>query len=476
MSRYQHIASRIFDTPLLIHPGKLRTILDVMMPRFLDNATGYDVASNLQPPLTSSAIYTNDVQETLSGRNPRVRLDMIAAQLGLGGRNVSRADAGYLLYGDTAIIDVMGTLVHRASYLDAMSGVTGYTAINNMAVAAFSDPDVNNVLMLLDTPGGEASGVFELSSNLRKMRTDTGKRLIAYADEMALSGGYMIASAADEIYMPGTALAGSVGVVMTHFDISEAAKKQGVKPTYIFAGEHKVDGNPFEPMPDSVKAAFQADIDALYDVFTSRTAEYRGMSQQTMIDTGARVYRGMDAVNAGLVDGIMSFDELMTSLAAGVSNRGESRTTGVTTMTTETEVQSGQAQARLTDEQVREQYPAVVEAAHAEGFATGVSGERARVSDILTCDDAGKRPKMAMYLATQTDMSAEQAKGLLATAPEETVAKPAPANPLAAAIAAGGGNPDVDADVTTTGADGEQELTPEQAVKAAQTAGLVVVK
>jgi ClpP class serine protease len=74
---------------------------------------------------------------------------------------------------------------------------------------------------------------------------------------MAASAAYGLASAANEIVISPTSIVGSIGVVMLHADRSGELAAQGVKPTLIFAGSHKVDGNPFEPLSDAVRADLQ---------------------------------------------------------------------------------------------------------------------------------------------------------------------------------------------------------------------------
>jgi capsid assembly protease len=81
-----------------------------------------------------------------------------------------------------------------------------------------------------------------------------------------------------------------------------------MKVTYVFSGGHKVDGNPFEPLPDAVRKDLQAQIDKTYGLFVNTVADYRGLSPAAVKGQEARVYTGSDAIAAGLADRIATPD------------------------------------------------------------------------------------------------------------------------------------------------------------------------
>ena len=145
-----------------------------------------------------------------------------------------------------AIIPVLDTLVNRGAWLDSRSGLTSYEGIAAQLRAAGSDPEVRSVLLDISSPGGEAAGMAGLADLIRSVRQT--KPVTAFVNDMAASAAYGIASAANEIVISPTSILGSIGVVMLHADRSGELAAQGVKPTLIFAGSHKVDGNPFEPL------------------------------------------------------------------------------------------------------------------------------------------------------------------------------------------------------------------------------------
>ena len=275
MTDLPHLASRLYGTPLLIARPKLEVILGVIARKLAG-----DTLATLPPAQADVAMPATAVQ----------MLDGIA------------------------VIPLLGTLVRRSSYLNAASGLTSYHAIEAMAEAAFADPQVRAVLLEIDSSGGEAGGVFDLAERLRALARASGKPLWAIADEAALSAAYAIASAADRIWLTRTAEVGSIGVVAVHIDESGADAQAGLHYTFLHAGAHKVDGHSHAPLPASVAADIQADIDQLYEQFIDLVARFRGLSAQDIRRTEARVYRGEAAIQAGLADQIGTRAEALAAL------------------------------------------------------------------------------------------------------------------------------------------------------------------
>lgn len=274
MTDLPYLASRLYGTPLLIARPKLEVILGVVARKLAG-----DTLATPPPSRTDS---------------------------GLGG-DLQVQDG-------IAILPILGTLVRRSSYIGAASGLTSYHDIEAMAEQAFADPQVRAVLLEIDSSGGEAGGVFDLAQRLRTLAQTSGKPLWAIADEAALSAAYAIASAADRIWLTRTAEVGSIGVVAVHVDESAADAKAGLNYTFLHAGAHKVDGHPHAPLPASVAADIQADIEQLYDQFIALVAGFRRLTPEAIRDTEARVYRGEAALRVGLADQIGTRAEAITAL------------------------------------------------------------------------------------------------------------------------------------------------------------------
>jgi ClpP class serine protease len=149
------------------------------------------------------------------------------------------------------------------------------------------------------------------------------------ADESALSAAYAIASAAEQIWVPQTAEVGSIGVVALHTDHCEADAKEGVSYTYIYAGQHKVDGNPHQPLSPEVHGRIQSDVDVLYGQFVDLVAKHRSLSEQQVRTTDADVFRGKSAVKAGLADHVGTLSQALEALGETVKEREMEKETAV---------------------------------------------------------------------------------------------------------------------------------------------------
>lgn len=269
MSDLPHLMSRIVGTPLLMAPGTLEPLLSVLHQKL--SGIKFDSVDEDDEP------HSHDVN-TLNG---------------------------------IAVIPVMGTLVRRSSYLTTACGMTSYQTLLNQAEQAFNDPSIHAVLLEIDSGGGEAGGVFDTANRLRQLAHDSQKPLWAIANEGAMSAAYAIACAADQVFVTTTAEVGSIGVVACHLDQSKSDSMDGLRYTYLFAGDRKVDGNPHHPLTDDARVSIQRDIDQLYGQFVQLVASMRGMEEQLLIDTQAQVYRGADAVAAGLADKVAPLSEVI---------------------------------------------------------------------------------------------------------------------------------------------------------------------
>lgn len=314
-------------------------------------------------------------------------------------------------------IPVQGVLLNRFSYALGR-WATGYQYIEKALVRGVSDPNVRAIALVCDSPGGEVAGCFELGDKIYEARGE--KPIRAFAANHAYSAAFALASSAGDIVVTRSGGTGSVGVVTAHADFSEALAKAGITVTFIFAGKHKVDGNPYQKLPDAVKARIQERIDRVYDVFTSTVARNRGMEESEVRDTEALTFDAQDSIDRGFADRIGSLDEEMVIFQQEVAEQEE------TTMTTKNENGAGAASANSI---TQEQHDAAVATARAEAYDEGVAAERKRRDDIMGSDEAKDRP-IAASAAVDAGMTVEAAKVMLAKLPvekaDEASSEPAP--------------------------------------------------
>ena len=304
-----------------------------------------------------------------------------------------------------AHIPIIGSLTHRAGFLDAESGMTSYDSISSeldRAVAA----GVGTILLEIDSPGGMVSGAFDLADKIFAIANDESKpRVVAFARDSAMSAAYLLGSQANEFYGTQTAQVGSIGVVVAHYDRSKQLEMAGIKPTFIFAGDQKIDGTSALPLPDDVRERIQGEINETYEMFVAAVASGREMDEAAVRDTQAGIMKASAAVEANLLDGVMTMEQVLeiASMAPQTRGVGMSRETMYT-------------QAQL-DERVEAARSEAAKAA-AEAATEAVTAERARISTIMSSEAWNGREALGKKMISK-GMSAEDAIDIMMAAPVE---------------------------------------------------------
>jgi signal peptide peptidase SppA len=226
--------------------------------------------------------------------------------------DIVRDPRDYGIANSTAVIPVTGELVHRGALMDAQSGLTSYQGLADMVSEALADPNVKGILLDIDSPGGEAAGVLDLSEWIAAQRGT--KPIVAHVNEQACSAAYAIASGAERIVLGPGGMVGSIGVISYHTDLSAALDKQGVKVTYISAGSHKTDGVMTRPLSSGAQQRMQEMVNNMYQRFCDVVARNRGISSQSVADTEAGILLGREALAAGLADQIGTQERTLSEL------------------------------------------------------------------------------------------------------------------------------------------------------------------
>ena len=291
--RYANVASRAFGRPLLMHPGRGLTWLNAF-GRMLH---GRQFAEAMPP----RAMAMEDEGE----RGPVYA----SLPVGLVERDFRKAFAQVR---DVAVLQLDGVLVNNLGSVDPWCGMTGYDGLRTQLAAALSDPGIKAIAMVCDSPGGEVTGCFDLADQVREAREI--KPIWAIVDGMACSAAYALASGAGRITCSSVGYTGSIGVICGHADLSKALDEAGIKITLIYAGAHKADGNEYAALPDSVRADFQAEIDAIYAQFVPVVAKGRGLGEDAVRATEARSYLAAPSLNLKLCDAVMSPTDALLEL------------------------------------------------------------------------------------------------------------------------------------------------------------------
>lgn len=388
MSQLIHIADRVLNRPLLITRDKAQVIMSVLAGRI-----------GIEAPAVQGLVPDASRFEGSS--------DVVDA-------NGKVKSVPYKVSNGVGIITITGSLVNRGAWVGASSGLTSYEGIQHQLKAAMKDDAVKSVILDMHSPGGEAVGAFETAAMVRELAAQ--KRTVAVINGMAASAGFAIPSGATEIVTTETGVGGSIGVVLMHADYSRALANEGISPTLIFAGAHKVDANPFEALSAEVKADLQDEVNAFYDLFIKTVAKGRGsrLTAAAARKTEARTFIGQAAVDAGIADRVGSFESVLADLT-----RASGRSTSQPRRTSMSE-NNGAPAAHEDAGLPKATHDAAVKQARADGKAEGIvegtkagaEAERTRLAAIIGAEGVkgnAARLAAALELATESpEMAAEK--------------------------------------------------------------------
>ena len=366
----------------------------------------------------------------------------------------------YRMSGGTAIIPVHGLLMHRLDW-HWPGFLTGYDYITALLERAEGDDGVERIAFDLNSGGGMVAGAFEAAEAIK----NCSKPTLGVVDNAAYSAAYLLASACDQIVLPKTGGVGSIGVITMHFDYSKMLDDYGLKVTLMYAGDYKADGNPYEELDESARKRIMQRIEQSYDLFVRTVAENRGMDASKVRDTQAGLFQGSAGVLSGLADAVMSPRRAMAAFnddeqigsndQEDIDMTNKTETSAADTQKSAQAATQTQADASVEDTTDAQNASASTatntetpqaKSTEAENDGTDArKAERQRVSAITRCEEATGRSKLAEHLAYETDMSAEEAKAVLAAAPKEEANPQASANPFADAMS-NSQNPEVGAD------------------------------
>ncbi|WP_343740002.1 S49 family peptidase [Delftia tsuruhatensis] len=221
------------------------------------------------------------------------------------------------------VIPVHGLLVSRAAHLNVCETMTSYEDLRSQLRQAVADPLVERIVLDIDSPGGAATGAFELAADLRSMALQ--KPIIGLVNFSAYSGGYLIGAACTELVVSRTSGVGSIGVIAKHMDRSAMLEREGIKVTTVYAGAHKNDLSPHEPLTEQSMKFLQELVNEGYDMFVNAVAEYRGLSASVVRATEAGLYRGQAAIVAGLADRLQTPTDALDGITRAVAESRANR-------------------------------------------------------------------------------------------------------------------------------------------------------
>jgi len=400
------------------------------------------------------------------------KIDIAAIEARLG-RPLANEQQAYKLQPGTsvAVLTLEGIMAPKANLMMQISGGVSTQLATTQIESAIADPRVSALVLAIDSPGGSVFGTPELAAAILELSAI--KPIVTVCDATLASAAYWAGSAACAIYITGpTVQVGSIGVVASHnYDPRAAATT-----TEITAGKYKRIAGSNAPLSEDGRAYIQSQVDHLYSVFVDTVATHRNTTPAAVLQHMAdgRIYTGQQAIDAGLVDGIATLDQIVTQLAADPAKfatraiakfaatpvhpsakpagaQAIAQTTPEPVLLTTPETLSTESQS-MDIKTLAQQHPDVLAAIQAEATATGATQERTRIAAVraqalpghealietLAFDGKTTGPEAAMaILAAEKQQRSAQAAALAADAPAPVQLAPAATvaavNPEAAA-------------------------------------------
>ena len=185
--------------------------------------------------------------------------------------------------------------------------------IESQLKRAFTIPSVKAVALVINSPGGSPVQSQLIAARIRQLATRYNVPVLAFCEDVAASGGYWLAAAADEVYANSASVIGSIGVISSGFGFPEALKRLGVERRVYSSGLSKSMLDPFSEEKDTDIAhlkALQSDIHQLFiDYVKSRRGTRLSGADEELFS--GKFWTGTQAKTLGLVDGVGLFHEVL---------------------------------------------------------------------------------------------------------------------------------------------------------------------
>jgi signal peptide peptidase SppA len=292
MSKFARVSQRLFNVPLILRPEKCEMLCAALVDRL-----GIAKLDRIDGTSLGAAQLRQQAFDDWGEARPKTARDMYSVESGV------------------ARISIDGTTVHKLGGVEPYSGMVGYDCLARIVTDARANKEVSGILLDMDTPGGEVSGCFEFARLIYDGSARYGgKPIFAFANEMACSAGYAIASACDKIATTDTGVVGSIGVWTMIVDLTKALDKNGVEVRMIRAGDRKARGGPYEKADDPTIAKLQGWVEQTWSMFADIVGQCRDVDPAKVLGWEGDWFTGAEALDLGLIDAVDSPDAIFEAL------------------------------------------------------------------------------------------------------------------------------------------------------------------
>ncbi|OGV70282.1 MAG: hypothetical protein A2283_00270 [Lentisphaerae bacterium RIFOXYA12_FULL_48_11] len=217
--------------------------------------------------------------------------------------------------GDTKVarIDITGVIMQgKQGSIFSVARDPVETALR-MIRTATQDKNIKGIILVVDSPGGGITASDIIYNELKKFKkTDPSRKVIALFGDIAASGGYYVASAADYIIAHPTTITGSIGVLISTLNFKGFGDRYGIKSISITSGKNKDMLNPLKDLTDEQQKLLQFTIDDMYKRFVQVVSEGRSMPEDDVKKIAdGRILTASEALENKLIDRIGYWDDAM---------------------------------------------------------------------------------------------------------------------------------------------------------------------
>src|SRR5579885_2556390 len=226
--------------------------------------------------------------------------------------HASGREAGIHAFGEKiGVVDLDGVIVDPSQVVDD--------------IRRFADDDsIKAIIIHVNSPGGGVAASEEIYREVKRVRDEKHKRIVASIETVGASGAYYVSSATNKIYADSGSVVGSIGVIAEWVNYGDLMRWIKLKPEVLKVGEFKDTGDPTREMTPAERAYMQSLIDNMYGQFVQAVADGRHakVSDVKSIADG-RVWTGQEALGMHLIDQVADFQAAVEDTAKSVNIKGE---------------------------------------------------------------------------------------------------------------------------------------------------------
>jgi protease IV len=215
-------------------------------------------------------------------------------------------------FGDKiAVVDLEGVILSPKSTVDQLKKYA-------------DDDSVKAIILHVNSPGGGVAASEEIYREVKRIRDEKKKRIVAAIESVGASGAYYVSSATNKIYADEGSIVGSIGVISEWVNYGDLLHWAKLKAIVMKAGEFKDTGNPTREMTPSEQQYLQSLIDNMHSQFIQAVADGRKMKYQDVkVIADGKVWTGQQAASMKLIDQVADFQAAVKDTAKSVGIRGE---------------------------------------------------------------------------------------------------------------------------------------------------------